>query len=93
MVYRSCSWGEKRQVLDAFWRTASPSSEKINIAAREYGPYAVAALVIIAVELGALVALTATREHAWSYWSAAGEVVTLVALWWSLKRSHDLRRR
>lgn len=57
-AYRSCSFSEKREVLETFWRSRPAGSAKVERAATEYGPWAVALLVIIMLELIVLLVVT-----------------------------------
>ena len=90
-VYRSCSRQEKRDVLNAFWRSSSHASTRINDAARQYGPYAAACLVVIVVELVPLLAVSIQRAYAWSWLVAAFEALSVLSLWWSVVRLRALR--
>lgn len=84
-TYNSCSFSEKRAVLRTFWSGHPHDSEKINRAAREYGPYALWLIVIITVELALIAALLVTRASTWSWLATAATVVALWSLWWTLK--------
>jgi len=92
-VYRSCSWREKREVLDAFWRTRDNSSDRINQAALEYGPYAVASLVVIVLELVPVMIYTVERGNAFGWLSVVAELAVLASLWWSVVRWRSLKTR
>lgn len=93
-VYRSCSWREKREVLETFWRSRPRTfaSGRIHEAALQYAPYAIASLAIVALEL-VVVFVAALNRHALISWLALGaEGVTLVSLWWAVVRSRALKR-
>ena len=90
-MYRSCSWREKREVLDAFWRNKDQPSDRINQAALEYGPYAVAALVVIVLELVPVMIFTVERGNAFAWLCVAAEAGVLASLWWSVVRWRSLK--
>lgn len=90
-VYRSCSFREKREVLDAFWRTKGASSPRIEEAARQYGPYAVVSLVVIALELAVVLAVSIDRGLAIAWIAGPLELVTLASTWWAVVRDRALR--
>ncbi len=50
-AYKSCSFSEKRQVLETFWRARPAESTKVASAATQYGPWAVVLLIVIVLEL------------------------------------------
>ncbi len=79
-TYHSCSWREKRAVLRTFWGVAPDSSDKINAAAREYGPYALSMVAVIAAELVVITAVLVAVGSAWLWASAAATVVSLACL-------------
>ena len=92
-VYRSCSWSEKRRVLEVFWRRDVVASERITDAALQYGPWALLCCVVLAVEPIPVLALSAGRVDALAWVAAAVEAITLLALWWAAVRCSSLRRR
>ena len=85
-IYRSCSWSEKREVLDAFWRSGDHASAKIDEAALQYGPLAILSLVIVVI-----VAVTLGRGYAWGWLAVASEAVVIASLWRSVVRWRVLR--
>ncbi len=88
--YRACSWREKRQVLDVFWRRGAAAPPAMVVAAYEYGWWAVASLSVIAVELGLVVAVLAMRASSWGWWVGAAEAANALALLWAMRRLGDL---
>ncbi len=91
-VYRSCTWREKRQVLEAFWSSHVESTGRIHEAAAQYGPYAVASLAIVAVELVVVFIAALTRVAVVSWIALAVEVVVIPSLWWAVVRSRSLKQ-
>ncbi|MCU1362243.1 MAG: hypothetical protein JWM55_71 [Acidimicrobiaceae bacterium] len=91
-VYRSCSRQEKVQVLEAFWRSHVKSSDRIHLAAVQYGPYAVICLVAVAVELAVIIALALSRAIVIGLIAILLEVVAVTSLWWALVRTRAVRR-
>ncbi len=84
-TYNSCSFSEKRDVLRTFWSTRLHESDKINVAAREYGPYALALVVIIAVELIIISALLVDLASGWAWMATAASVLSLWSVWWTVQ--------
>lgn len=90
-VYRSCSFREKRDVLDAFWRRGGSFTPKIMVAALQYGPYAFWSLVVVALEL-ALICYICAVHSSFILWPAIlFELLTLVSTWWAVRRAGSLR--
>ena len=88
--YRACSWREKRQVLDVFWRRSRTAPPSMVAAAYEYGWWAVASLTVIAAELALVVAVLAMRASAWGWWVGAAEAANALALLWAMRRLRDV---
>lgn len=76
-AYRHCTFREKREVLAVFWSRRAPASDTVAAAAREYGPYALAMVIVIAVELATIAVVLVAKHNAWS-WPAV--VLTGLAL-------------
>jgi uncharacterized membrane protein YcjF (UPF0283 family) len=91
-VYRSCSRSEKRQVLEVFWHRDAVATERILLAAIQYGPWAVLCCVVLALEPIPVVALSFGRVDAVAWGGLAVEAVILLALWWAAVRCTSLRR-
>lgn len=92
-VYRSCSRQEKREVLDAFWRTDRATSSRIHLAALQYGPYAAASLVVVVLELALVIAVSVHRSKVTAGLASLVAVVALISLGWSILRYRTLQRR
>lgn len=82
-TYRTCSFPEKRAVLRTFWTGHASDSEKINVAAREYGPYALTLVAIITFELVVIAALLIARANGWAWIATGSFVLALWSLWWT----------
>ncbi len=91
-VYRSCSRQEKGLVLDAFWRANVKSSERIHLAAVQYGPYAVLCLLAVAVELAIIIGLSLSRVDVIGVVAIILEAVAVASLWWAMVRTRAVRR-
>ena len=91
-AYRSCSRHEKRAVLDTFWRGAPAESARVELAAEQYGAYAIVYVGAIALEL--VVMTIAGFHHARPVgWLALGvECFVLWSLGWSIVRYRALRQ-
>jgi len=90
-VYRSCSRHEKRQVLDAFWRTNARPTNRIHEAAAQYGPYAVLSLFAVATELLVVILVSFDRVLAIGIIAILLEAFVLWSLWWAVVRSRAIR--
>lgn len=90
-VYRGCTWREKRDVLNAFWRRDVESPERIEEAAFQYGYYAVASLVIIAAELALVCVVGFARHDGWVWVAVAAEAFNLWSTWWSVVRFREVK--
>lgn len=82
-TYNSCSFNEKRAVLRTFWSGRADASDKINQAAREYGPYALGLVAIITIELVVIAALLIIRANDWAWTATGTSVLALRSLWWT----------
>lgn len=83
-TYNSCTFNEKRAVLRTFWSGHTDESEKINLAAREYGPYALGLVAIISIELIIIAVLLTARANGWAWVATASTVLALWSLWWTV---------
>jgi hypothetical protein len=90
-VYRSCSRREKRQVLDAFWRTNTHPTSRIHEAAAQYGPYAVLSLVAVAAELLIVILVSIDRALVVGVIAIVLEVFVLWSLWLAISRFRAIR--
>jgi hypothetical protein len=92
-VYRSCSRQEKRQVLEAFWRTTAHPTSRIHEAAAQYGPYAVLSLLAVAAELLVVILVAMDRAVAIGVIAILLEAFVVWSLWWAIARSRAIRRQ
>jgi hypothetical protein len=90
-TYQSCSFAEKRAVLQTFWSNHVDESDKVNRAADEYGPYAYAMVAFIAAELILISAVLLVRGSWWSGIAFAASAFALWCLWWT-RRCQRARR-
>lgn len=89
--YRSCTWREKRQVLDVFWRTQSNPTERMVKAAIEYGYYAMICLEVVLAEI-AIIAFVAIRHGSPFEWLAlVVGLLVMFATWWAVARYRALK--
>ena len=79
-VYRSCTWREKRDVLNAFWRINSSPTPRIREAALQYGHYAVIAMAVIILEVALVIAFSVGHR---SLFAVVGAVLEVFMLWWT----------
>ena len=84
-TYKTCSFHEKRAALRTFWSCRPHESEKINQAAHEYGPYALALVAVITIELILIAALLLARANGWTWVATGTSVLALWSLWWTLQ--------
>jgi len=89
--YRSCSWREKREVLDAFWRAKTHPSNRINDAALEYGPYAALLIALIVLELVPIIIFTIARANAWGWVAGVVEAGVVASLGRAVVRIRKLK--
>ena len=90
-VYQSCSRREKREVLDAFWRSHTQPTSRIHQAATQYGPYAVICLVAVALELALVIVVSIHRAFVVGWLAVLLEAVVLTSLWWAVVRCRALK--
>jgi hypothetical protein len=90
-VYRSCSRQEKREVLEAFWRTSAHPSSRILEAAYQYGPYAVLCLLAVAAELLVVILVSIDRAVVIGILAALLEAFVLWSLWWAVVRYRAIK--
>jgi len=92
-AYRSCSRDERRQVLGTFWRDESAPSPRVSEAAAEYGPPAIACLVVVLLEL-VLIDVVSSVHHSILLWIAiALQVFVLWTILYAVRRTGALRHR
>jgi len=90
-VYRSCSWREKRDVLNVFWQTDVETTTRVREAAAQYGYYAVIALVVVMLEIALFFVVGIEHNTVVAGLSAAAELFMVWATWWAIKRFRSLR--
>ena len=91
-VYRSCTRQEKREVLDAFWRSNVQPSAHIHQAAYQYGPYAIICLVAVVAELVLVIAVSVGRADVVAVVASLVEVFVVWSLSWAVVRNRAIRR-
>ncbi len=90
-VYRSCTWREKRDVLNVFWRTNVEATTRIVEAAVQYGYYAVSCLAVVMLEIAVIFAATIDHHSFVAGFSAVAELFMLWSTWWAVKRYRVLK--
>ena len=90
-VYRSCSFKEKRDVLNVFWRTNVETTTRIREAAVQYGYYAVICLIVVTAELALILVVALMRNTFVAGIAAAAELFMFWSTWWAIKRYRDLK--
>jgi hypothetical protein len=91
-TYRTCSWREKRKVLEVFWRRDVGASSRLLEAAREYGVWAVMCCLAIALEPIPVIVVSFQHDSAFGWLAVAFELFALWSAWWSVVRLVELRR-
>ena len=91
-VYRSCSRTEKREVLEVFWRRGVDGSDRIVLAAKQYGPWAVLCCAILALEPIPVLALSLGRAPWVLVLAVVVEALLVLSVWWASVRFASLRR-
>ncbi|MGB8196640.1 MAG: hypothetical protein WCF25_06510 [Acidimicrobiales bacterium] len=85
-VYRSCSWREKRDVLNVFWRRDVEASSRLVEAAVQYGYYCLICLYVVILEV-ALIFVVGLQHNAFvAGLAAASELFMIWSTWWAVKR-------
>jgi len=90
-VYRSCTWMEKRDVLNVFWRTNVDATSRIVVAAAQYGYYAVISLVVVMAEVALILWVGLEHNALVAGLAAALELFMIWSTWWAIKRYRSLR--
>jgi hypothetical protein len=90
-VYRGCTWKEKRDVLNVFWRTNVEATSRIVEAAVQYGYYAVICLVIVIFELAVILGVALDRNALVAALTVLAEIFMLWSTWWAVKRYRVLK--
>ncbi len=92
-VYHGCSWREKRDVLNVFWRTDVEANSDVVDAAVQYGYYAVICLVVVMAELAVILAVALDHNALIAAVTVLAEVFMIWSTWWAVKRYRSLRTR
>jgi hypothetical protein len=92
-VYRGCTWREKRDVLNVFWRTDVEANTDVVDAAVQYGYYAVICLVVVILELAVILAVALDRNALVAALALLAEVFMIWSTWWAAKRYRVLKTR
>jgi len=92
-VYRSCSWREKRDVLNVFWSTNVEASSRIVEASVQYGYYAIISLVVVMLELALILAVALDRNAFIAALTVLAEVFMAWSTWWAIKRYRSMKHR
>lgn len=90
-VYRGCSWREKRDVLNVFWRSDVDASTRLREAALQYGYYAVICLGVVILEVALIFVVALGQNSLVAGLAAAGELFMVWSTWWALKRYRVLK--
>lgn len=92
-VYKSCTHAEKRQVLEAFWHADAAAPVRINYAALQYGPFAIALLIIVAAELAPVIYFSLSRGYAVAWIPVLIEAAVVASAGWAVARLRTLRHQ
>ncbi len=90
-LYRSCTFKEKRDVLNVFWRKNVEASSRIGTAAVQYGYYAIICLVVVMLELALILAAALDHASFVAGTSALAELFMIWSTWWAIKRYQVLK--
>jgi hypothetical protein len=90
-VYRSCSWREKRDVLNVFWSSNVEASSRIVEASVQYGYYAIVSLVVVILELALILVVSLDRNAFVAALTILAEVFVIWSTWWAIKRYRILK--
>jgi hypothetical protein len=90
-VYRSCTWREKRDVLNVFWRTNVEATSRIVEAAVQYGYYAVICLIVVMLELALILVVALSQNSLVAGLSAFAELFMIWSTWRAIKRYRVLK--
>jgi hypothetical protein len=90
-VYRSCTWREKRDVLNVFWRTNVDASSRIVEASVQYGYYAIICLVVVMVEVAFILGVALDRNALIAALTVLAELFMIWSTWWAMKRYRVLK--
>jgi hypothetical protein len=92
-VYRSCSWREKRDVLNVFWRSDVEASSRLVKAAVQYGYYCLICLFVVILEVAVIFVVGLSRNTFVAGFAAASELFMFWSTWWAVKRYRILKHQ
>jgi len=92
-VYRSCTWREKRDVLNVFWRTNVDATSRIVEASVQYGYYAIICLVVVMLEVAFILGVALDRNALIAALTVLAELFMIWSTWWALKRFRVLKHQ
>lgn len=92
-VYRACTWKEKRDVLNVFWRRNVETTTRIGEAAVQYGYYALICLAVVMAELAVILAAAINHSSFVAGLAALAEVFMIWSTGWALLRYRFLKSR
>ena len=92
-VYRGCTWKEKRDVLNVFWRRNVETTTRLGQAAVQYGYYALICLAVVIVELAVILVVVISHNSFVAGLTALAEIFMIWSTWWALMRFRRLKTR
>jgi hypothetical protein len=92
-VYRGCTWKEKRDVLNVFWRVNAEATSRTVEAAVQYGYYAVICLAIVMLEIALLFVVVIGHSSFVAGLTALAELFMIWSTWWAWKRYRIVKSR
>ena len=92
-VYRGCSFKEKRDVLNVFWRTNVETTAQIGEAAVQYGFYAIICMIVVILEVALILVVALNHNAFFAGITAAGELFMFWSTWWAIKRYRTLKQQ
>lgn len=92
-VYRRCKGAEKRRVLQVFWIRGVEAPARIEVAAAQYGLWAVACCIVLAIEPIPVIIVSLGHNGFIAGVAIAIELVLVLSAWWAAVRTRELRRK
>jgi hypothetical protein len=92
-VYRSCKSTEKRKVLQVFWIRGVEVPARIEVAAAQYGLWALACCIVLAIEPIPVIIVSLSHNGFLAGVAIAIELVLVLSAWWAAVRTRELRRK
>jgi hypothetical protein len=90
-VYRSCSWKEKRDVLNVFWRSDVQAPSRLVEAAVQYGYYCLICFYVVMLEIALIFVVGLSHNTFVAGLAAASELFMIWSTWWAVKRYRTLK--